>query len=141
MRTMADALREHGFSDCKTKRGEIWTVPDHANKHAVEFPEDKIGKGKRTFHGDRLVMIAQCGSKVTPDTVIVAPCSSQPGGISTSVSIPGEYNHNGTDTHARLHLMQYILRSHLKRKVGEVPRDTETMKIIDAQTCQLLGLL
>ena len=141
MAPLKSALKAAGLSGKKTKRGEIWLVPDRSDEHAIDFPEDRGKKGKRKFHGCRPVLITQCESVRTLPTVLVAPCSHHGTEIITSIKIPGEFNKNGESTNARLHLMQYVLLSHLIKKIGEISPATELFKIIEAETGRVFGLL
>jgi len=138
---LRSAFKEAGLSGKKIKRGEIWLVPDREDEHAIDFPEDKGKKGNRKYRGSRPVLITQCESVATLPTILVAPCSRSGTNIVSSIEIPGEYKTNGEPTNARLHLMQYVLHSHLIEKIGEIPLTTKIFQTIEAETSRVFGLI
>lgn len=113
------ALEDAGIPREIIKRGDVWLITDSI----ITFPTDRLPRSKRTTHDKRPVLVLSCDddlANIRPLTAIISPFSTIKDKAVTDFML-----HAGTaglkeDSIVRLGLVQPILKTDLKEKIGNV---------------------
>lgn len=154
IKPLRDAFEKSLVPSIEFHQGDIFSVGDDPDNPIVKFPEDNLKKQsaeggkkrKRTFHPQRYVLIIQddkANNNLALPSVLVVPLSHTGRETEYSVLIPTEYlaDHIPGQSIASINLTQPILKIFLRKKSGNVPKNSEVFTKIRATYLRIIGII